>query len=152
MSAVISSKQCVIKCMYHRTVQQDNCRELQHTRMNCKQASGGYFIVVMALCELLFGPNTYVQMHCLLYRVFLFLLNRQAPAQCSARRSASVASFATSRGGLQVYDHSDNNLRKCRAGCYRLCRKNKGSVIAGHNSTPQEQSHATVYVVISQSV
>jgi len=32
------------------------------------------------------------------YRVFLFLPDIQAVAQCSYRRSASVASYAVSRG------------------------------------------------------
>jgi len=44
---------------------------------------------------------------CLLQdRVFLFLLDRQAPSQRSTHRSASVASYPACRGGLTVDDGS----------------------------------------------
>ena len=49
---------------------------------------------------------------------FFFLLDRQAPAQLSARNSASVPSYVKSRGiltvddGSNTNDHSDNNLYK----------------------------------------
>jgi len=51
MNAVIS--------MCHSLLKQDNWREMQHIRMKCKQAGGEYFTVIIALCELLFGRNTY---------------------------------------------------------------------------------------------
>ena len=48
-----------------------------------------------------------------IYRVFLFLLDRQMPVQRSARSSASVASYAAFRGGLTVDDGRQTN--DCKA-------------------------------------
>ena len=50
MSVVIST--------YLSLLKRDSWREMLHTRMNCKQAGGEYFTVIIALCELLFGRNT----------------------------------------------------------------------------------------------
>jgi len=49
-----------------------------------------------------FIVNTAGMTHIAIYRVFFFLLDRQAPAQVSA----SGTSYAACRGGLTVYDVS----------------------------------------------
>ena len=110
----------VVISMYHSLLKQDNWREMLPTRMNCKASRWRIFHSYnRAVWTAVWSK--YLQMHCPLYTVFLFLLNRKAPTQCSAPSCSSFASFGASEKFCSQWRAQDK--RSQRVSDWRLSVK-----------------------------